>query len=86
MTAMGTIAAIGEEPRVRGFAMAGALVFAAEDPAAVRDAWRRLPPDVEVVILTAAADQALPNRDPGAVPPLVAVMEPAADPVAEAGT
>ena len=73
---MGAVAVIGEEPRIRGFAMAGAALFAAEEPAAVRDAWHDLPPEVEVVILTAAADRALPDRDGGAASPLVAVMDP----------
>jgi vacuolar-type H+-ATPase subunit F/Vma7 len=73
---MGTIAVIGEETLVRGFAMAGAAVFAADEPEAVRDAWRHLPPEVEVVILTVAADGALHDRDRAATTPLVAVMDP----------
>jgi vacuolar-type H+-ATPase subunit F/Vma7 len=73
---MGTVAVIGDQARIRGFALVGALTLAAEDPAAVRDAWRALPDGVEVVILTAAADRALPDRDRLAIPPLVAVMSP----------
>ena len=46
---------IGEALRVRGFALAGALVFAAEDAAGARAAWRSLPPDVAVVVLTPRA-------------------------------
>lgn len=71
---MGAVAAIGEETRIRGFTMVGALVLPAEGAQAVRDAWRSLPPDVEVVILTAAADRALADRDRALVWPLVAVM------------
>jgi vacuolar-type H+-ATPase subunit F/Vma7 len=71
---MGAVAAIGEETRIRGFTMVGALVLPAEDAQAVRDAWRSLPPDVEVVILTAAADEALADRDRALARPLVAVM------------
>ena len=73
---MGTVAVIGEEARIRGFALAGTLILAAEDAVGVRDAWRRLPAGVEVVILTAAADRALADRDHLAMAPLVAVMPP----------
>ncbi len=71
---MSTVAAIGEETRIRGFAMVGALVLPAEDAEAVRRAWRSLPSDVAVVILTAAAGQALADREQAATYPLVAVM------------
>jgi vacuolar-type H+-ATPase subunit F/Vma7 len=71
----GAVAVIGEETLVRGFAMAGALVFAADEPATVREAWQSLPPPVEVVILTAAAARALAIEDRGADLPLVAVMD-----------
>ena len=46
---------IGEEARVRGFALAGALVFAVADAAAARAAWRSLPADVAVAVLTPRA-------------------------------
>jgi hypothetical protein len=49
------VAVIGEGVRVQGFALAGALVFAAEDPGGAHAAWRSLPPDVEVVVLTPGA-------------------------------
>ena len=52
---MSRVAVIGEEARVRGFALAGALVFAAEDAAAARAAWRSLPPDVAMAVLTPRA-------------------------------
>jgi vacuolar-type H+-ATPase subunit F/Vma7 len=70
---MSAVAVIGEETLVRGFALAGALVLAADDPEAVRAAWRDLPDDVAVVILTEAAAGADPDRAAGAWP-LVAVM------------
>ncbi|MFF9060977.1 hypothetical protein ACF09K_20155 [Streptomyces sp. NPDC014882] len=56
---MGRVAALGERPRVAGLALAGAVVLAAEDPGAVRRAWRSLPDDVDLVILTPAAAEAL---------------------------
>jgi vacuolar-type H+-ATPase subunit F/Vma7 len=55
------IAALGELHRVEGFALAGALVLVAGSPDAVREAWTRLPDDVEVVVLTPAAAGALAN-------------------------
>jgi len=52
---MSRVAVIGEEARVRGFVLAGALVFPAEDAAGARAAWRSLPPDVAVAVLTPQA-------------------------------
>lgn len=59
---MGAIAAIGSRPRVQGFALAGALVVAAETPDAVRSAWDGLDTDVVLVILTPSAAAALAGR------------------------
>lgn len=59
MERAGTIAALGEAARIEGFALAGVLLRPAEDPAAVQSAWRELPQDVVVVILTNAAALAL---------------------------
>ena len=56
---MATVAAIGERARVDGFALVGALVRAADTPAEVRAAWRALPSDVAVVLLTSSAAAAL---------------------------
>lgn len=56
---MGTVAALGEHMRVRGFALAGVEVFAAEGGEDVRAAWRSLPEDVSLVIVTPAAAGAL---------------------------
>lgn len=60
---MGRVAALGERSRVAGLALAGAVVLAADDPEAVRRAWRSLPDGVDLVILTPAAAEAL-DRDP----------------------
>jgi len=48
-------AVIGEELRVQGYALAGAVVRAADDEAGALRAWRELPGDVAVVLLTARA-------------------------------
>jgi vacuolar-type H+-ATPase subunit F/Vma7 len=53
------IAALGERERLRCFAFAGVHLAAAEDADAVRAAWRALPSDVGLVILTHAARAAL---------------------------
>jgi len=53
---MGRVAAIGADPAVRGFALAGAVVLPADELPAVRAVWRDLPDDIDVVILTAAAE------------------------------
>ncbi|HYB22615.1 MAG TPA: hypothetical protein VED41_02380 [Solirubrobacteraceae bacterium] len=53
------IAALGERERVRGFAFAGVHLAAAEDADAARAAWRSLPGDVGLVILTRDAHAAL---------------------------
>lgn len=75
---MGAVAAIGERARVAGLALAGALVLEADGTEAVRRAWRSLPGDVGLVILTPAAAEALePGRTaPGSGGPLTAVMPP----------
>jgi vacuolar-type H+-ATPase subunit F/Vma7 len=55
------IAVLGEGILVEPYALAGAFVVVAEEPAAVRTAWDSLPDDVAVVILTPAAAAALPD-------------------------
>src|SRR5256885_12034690 len=50
---MGRVAAIAAERSVRGFGLAGALVFAAEDAEEIWSAWRDPPDDVDVVVLSA---------------------------------
>jgi vacuolar-type H+-ATPase subunit F/Vma7 len=68
------IAAVGEDARIAGFALAGALIVPAETPDDVRAAWEALPADVGLVVLTPAAATAMaPDLDdPGAR--LTAVM------------
>lgn len=66
------VAAIGADVLVRGLALAGVLVLPAEEPDAVRDAWRDLPSDVGLVLLTPDAAACLGDEvDRG---PMVAVM------------
>jgi hypothetical protein len=55
-------AAIGEDLRLAGYALAGVEVLAAEDAAQALGAWDRLPGDVACLILTAAARAALGAR------------------------
>jgi vacuolar-type H+-ATPase subunit F/Vma7 len=71
---MGTVAVIGEETAVRGYALAGAIVVPAEDDEAVRAAWAALGSDVEVVVLTARAATALGTAPEAALLPLTVVM------------
>ena len=56
---MSHIVAIGERERLRGFALTGVEVAAADDPATARAAWDSLTPEVALVILTRAAHAAL---------------------------
>lgn len=52
---MARAAVIGEAVRTAGFALAGAVVLAAENEEEARAAWRSLPADVGVLVLTAGA-------------------------------
>lgn len=52
---MARAAVIGEAVRTAGFALAGAIVLAAESQEEAGAAWRELPPDVVVLVLTARA-------------------------------
>jgi vacuolar-type H+-ATPase subunit F/Vma7 len=72
--AAGRIAVLGEQSRVQGYALAGALVIAADDPDAVRSAWRRLDADVAVVIVTQRAAGALSEVLDSLSWPLAVVM------------
>jgi hypothetical protein len=92
---MSRVAVIGEEARVRGFLLAGALVFPAEDAAGARAAWRALPPDVAVTVLTSRAAGWLRNVTGGGAagppdglprrPGVLLVVMPAGDLPAESG-
>ncbi|MEV5955359.1 V-type ATP synthase subunit F [Streptomyces sp. NPDC051987] len=75
---MGTVAAIGARTSVAGLALAGVSVLAAEDPDAVRRAWRELPGPVGLVILTASAAETLRAEltEPDPARPLTVVMPP----------
>jgi len=70
------VAAIGERVRVAGFALAGVSVLAAEEPDAVRAAWRGLPQDTGLVLLTPAAADALGPGPQAGDRPLTAVLPP----------
>jgi vacuolar-type H+-ATPase subunit F/Vma7 len=52
---MSRAAVIGEAVRVEGYALAGAVVYPAENADQARTAWRTMPPDIAVVVLTARA-------------------------------
>lgn len=71
---MAAVAAVGAADLVAGFGLAGALVLPAQDPAAVLSAWRSLPGDTGVVVLSPAAADALGDERlaPGA--PLTVVL------------
>ncbi len=71
---MGRIVAIGEEARIIGFDLAGVAICPAADAGAVRAAWRDLRPDDALVILTAAAAEALGDEAMRTRPPLTAIM------------
>ncbi|MEU3341204.1 hypothetical protein [Streptomyces sp. NPDC006668] len=75
---MGRVAALGERSRVAGLALAGVVVLVADAPDTVRRGWQGLPEDVDLVILTSAAAQAL-GPEPGERTggrPLMVVMPP----------
>jgi len=59
---MARAAVIGEAVRTAGFALAGAVVTTAETAEETRAAWRALPGDIAVLILTPHAAGWL--RDP----------------------
>jgi len=59
---MSEVVAIGEEALLDGYALAFVDVIVAGDPSAVRKAWESLGPEVELVILSPAAHEALTPR------------------------
>lgn len=75
---VGHVAALGERSRVTGWALAGAVVLVADDAETVRRLWQGLPDGIDLVILTAAAAEALEAAPaaPGGRRPLTAVMPP----------
>jgi vacuolar-type H+-ATPase subunit F/Vma7 len=52
---MARAAVLGEAVRTAGFALAGAVVTTAETPEETRAAWRALPGDIAVLVLTPRA-------------------------------
>jgi vacuolar-type H+-ATPase subunit F/Vma7 len=56
------VAVIGEALRIEGFALAGAVVFPAGDYRETCEAWRSLPADVAVLVLTPAAAASLAGQ------------------------
>lgn len=68
----GRIAALGETVRVQGFGLAGVVVLPADGAEEVRAAWRSLPPDVGILILTADAARVLGETERAR--PLIVVM------------
>jgi vacuolar-type H+-ATPase subunit F/Vma7 len=66
---MGSLVVIGNEARVGGFALGGAVVLAADQPDLVVQAWESLPEDTSVVVLTPEAATALSGAPAGAVVP-----------------
>lgn len=62
---MARVAVIGEEVRVQGFGLAGAVVCPASGSTEVHAAWHELDDDVVVVVLTHAASTALADVSPG---------------------
>ncbi len=71
---MSEVAAIGAQPRVGGFALAGARIYPADSAEQACAAWNALPDSVAVVILTADAAAALGTRRAAPQAPLTVVM------------
>jgi vacuolar-type H+-ATPase subunit F/Vma7 len=74
--AVAEVAAIGAQPEVAGFALAGARVCPAGDDEQARAAWRTLPGTVAVVILTRASAEAIGAESTAPGTPLTVVMPP----------
>ena len=74
MSAVGRVAVLGEQTAVAGYALAGALTVCADDAQAVRSAWAGLPDDVDVVILTPRAAEALGSARTASLQRLSVVM------------
>ena len=74
---MSRVAVIGEPLLIHGYALAGAVLCPAGDQAAAVRAWRGLPDDIAVAVLTPAAARWLVSeaaRRPGVLP--VSLFEP----------
>jgi vacuolar-type H+-ATPase subunit F/Vma7 len=73
---MSQAAVIGESARTAGFALAGALVFPAENADEACAAWSSLPAGVAVVVLTPRAAAWLDTAPRARRDVLLAVMPP----------
>jgi vacuolar-type H+-ATPase subunit F/Vma7 len=73
---MATAAVIGEELAVEGYALAGAIVHAADNQAEAAAAWDALPPDTALLIVSARAAGWLADRLPQRPAILTAVLRP----------
>ena len=73
---MGRAAAVGEEHRVAGWALAGTLVVPAATPADAVAAYESLPDDVVLVLLTEQAEAAVAASSLGAAPGRLRVVLP----------
>ena len=71
---MGSVAVIGEPEFVAGYALAGALVLTATGRDEVQAAWDCLAPDIDVVVLTAAAAKLISDRSRSTAVLLTVVM------------
>lgn len=72
---MGRVAVIGEALRICGYGLAGAVLCPAADEGQAIRAWRVLPGDVEVAVLTPAAARWL-SADLGHRPAILPVVLP----------
>lgn len=59
---MGRVAAVGEDVRLRGYALAGAELHAATGETELAAAWELLSDDVACLVLTRAAHAVLAGR------------------------
>lgn len=69
---MSDVAVIGSAELVSGFALAGARTYAVRDAEEARATWQHLPPTVAVVLLSAAAADAIGDATRARGAPLTA--------------
>lgn len=74
MRVVGRVAVLGEQTSVAGYALAGAVTLCAEDAQEVLTAWAALPDDIDVVVLTPRAAEALGSARTATMHPLTVVM------------
>jgi vacuolar-type H+-ATPase subunit F/Vma7 len=71
---MSTVAVLGAEAQIQGYALAGAVPIVAETAAEARRQWAALPPGVAAVVLTPSAAAALAEQAAAPDAPMTAVM------------